>query len=300
MPVEHEQGRFRVQESWLPLSALDVTLDERLAFAIARRSATILGDTVIGRALDRLWSKLVSPGQQQLALDAPAWIQVSAHPGVGGPRHAAVIETLRLAISEGRPVRLRYRKLDGTESLRIVEPLFVVLVPQMAAVYVRAWCRLREAFRTFAVHRIVCVEPQAGERSHRDGLAGEPAAPGAWCGERNLRVVVQFSAAVAPEICERRWYATQRITELAAGEVRFEVDVTAADEILRWILGFGPDATVLEPPSLVALVHQRHSASVAASADVVPAGAPRAGTRIGTQRRSPRAARRLALAPSRR
>src|SRR5437762_5698806 len=65
VPVDHsEHGWYRVPDGWIPPGTVDVTRDELQALAVARRLASGLKDTAIGRALDRLQGKLSTPGHQ--------------------------------------------------------------------------------------------------------------------------------------------------------------------------------------------------------------------------------------------
>lgn len=80
------------------------------------------------------------------------------------------------------------------------------------------------------------------------------------------------------------------------GGVVLELEVGAPEEVERFVLGFGPDAEVLEPPSLAARVCELHAAAALASAARM--GALRAaaehgarGVSTGARTRASRAAR---------
>ena len=46
------------------------------------------------------------------------------------------------------------------------------------------------------------------------------------------------------------WHKTQRTTYEEDGSLLFEVDVDGIGEISWWIMGYGAEAEVLEPPQL--------------------------------------------------
>src|SRR5262245_59922281 len=66
VPIEHEHGWYRVAENWLPTYAIDVKRDELYALSVVRRLIPGLRETPLGRALDTLWAKLVTPGRQTM------------------------------------------------------------------------------------------------------------------------------------------------------------------------------------------------------------------------------------------
>ena len=70
---------------------------------------------------------------------------------------------------------------------------------------------------------------------------------------------------MAGEIRERRWHATQRLIDTLDGGVVLELDVAAPEELERFILGFGPDAKVIEPLSLASRVRERRLAAASVS-----------------------------------
>jgi hypothetical protein len=81
-------------------------------------------------------------------------------------------------------------------------------------------------------------------------------------GERK-HVVVDFDAAVAQYIEPREWHHSQRITRTDDGCLRVEFDVTNITEVVGWVLRWGANAVVREPPELVERVHAAHAKALA-------------------------------------
>jgi proteasome accessory factor B len=73
-------------------------------------------------------------------------------------------------------------------------------------------------------------------------------------GDERHHVRIRFSRAVSHRVSDYVWHQTQRVTPEADGALLFEVDVDGLKEIVRWILAFGDQAQVLEPPALRRLV----------------------------------------------
>jgi predicted DNA-binding transcriptional regulator YafY len=261
VPIEHEHNRYRVTESWIPPGAVDVRRDELLALFLARRLAPGLKDTSFGRALDGLWSKLATPTRQtslplgdETSLDVPALAPIELGP------HRAVIDAAREAIGACRALRVCYRRTDGTETQRVIEPSFLHWSPATEALYLRAFCRERQAFRLFAVHRITSLDLLDDPFVRRPDPEWEPArAFRLWHGATVEHVTVRFSPHVAGEIRERRWHASQHLTEAADGGVVLELDVAAPEELERWLLGYGPHAEVQAPAALAERIRSLHA-----------------------------------------
>jgi predicted DNA-binding transcriptional regulator YafY len=73
-------------------------------------------------------------------------------------------------------------------------------------------------------------------------------APG--CGVR-----IQFDAAAAFYIRERRWHPSQTLKDLPAGGVEMSMRLSDLEEVERWVLSWGTHATVMEPVKLQASLH---------------------------------------------
>jgi predicted DNA-binding transcriptional regulator YafY len=261
VPIEHdEHGWYRVPESWIPPSAVDLKRDELLALQVARQLAPGLRATAVGRSLDSVVSKLATPSRQiALPLGDEAAFRCPAAAAIDLAPHRIVIDTVQEAIRARRVLRICYRKTHGNELERAIEPTFLYWCPATETLYVRAYCRERADFRLFAIHRISSA-----------GLLEEPFARRPdpdWDSARGFRlwhrssvehVSIRFSPAVAGEISERIWHASQHLTSTHDGGVVLELDVAAPEEMERWLLGYGPDAEVLSPASLADRLRRRH------------------------------------------
>ena len=70
-------------------------------------------------------------------------------------------------------------------------------------------------------------------------------------GDPRHRVVVRFEPEFSDNASETRWHSTQEEQWDENGRVTLTFTVDGLDEIVWWVLGYGPGATVLEPPELI-------------------------------------------------
>lgn len=266
VPVEHpEHGWFSVPERCVPLATVDVRPEELAALSVARQLAPGLKDTAIGRGLDSLWSKLSALGHQPaLPLGDETWFHAGSSPAIDYGPHQLALDTVRDAVRTRRALRIHYRKSDGETSERIIEPAFVRWDPATEALYVSAWCRERGAQRVFAIHRIVHAEI-TGEpfAPRREAAADLSKAYRLWSRPSTERIVLRFSPRVAGEVRERRWHPTARLRDTDDGGVVLEMEISAPEELERWLLGFGADVEVEEPVSLAERIRARHAEAAA-------------------------------------
>jgi predicted DNA-binding transcriptional regulator YafY len=254
-------ARWQLMDGWLPPSVVGAAREELMALFVARQLAPGLRGTSVGRSLDTLWSKLTSPAPQQaLPLAEPSLpFSIRALPAIDYTDHRITLDRLQAAIADRYAVRIRYRTPEAITTDRVIEPGFLHWDGGLEAMYVPSWCRLRDAIRVFAVHRILMI----------DGLPEEPArampakrtmerAFRVWYRDNVEHVQVLFASRVAGEIRERRWHSSQRVVDASDGGVYLHLDVSAPEELERWLLGFGPDARVIEPTPLADRIQSLH------------------------------------------
>jgi proteasome accessory factor B len=154
------------------------------------------------------------------------------------------------AIGDGASIRFTYRTSRGERSDRSVDPYGLVV--RAGHWYVVGLDRERAEIRSFRFSRMAgelvrgdaASPPPEGFRA-ADHVAGGPWGPG----EPQEHVVIAFSPDVA-------WWATsgvdgvERVGERPDGWHLVRVPTAPGDGIVSWVLSFGPDAELLEPPAL--------------------------------------------------
>ncbi|NHI16797.1 WYL domain-containing protein [Microbacterium excoecariae] len=103
---------------------------------------------------------------------------------------------LATAVREGRAVRFRYRRPGGESTERTVDPFGLVL--SGGEWYLKGWCHLRRAERTFLVARMTDLEVTSEEASHRAPVTPELFAPG---GE-DLLATVRLPTSLVPLVAD--------------------------------------------------------------------------------------------------
>jgi proteasome accessory factor B len=265
VPLWQEGGKWGLEAgAFLPPLAL--TLDEAMSLFLAARvmvKASDEQDTELIGAFVKLAAILPPVLAEHIQASADVFAETSRD-----ERFTRVYRTLTRAWAERRIVEIEYgpgvyeeRPVRRTR----VRPYLIEPSALTHALYLIGWDEERAARRTFKVERILSAsltpdtfEPEAGFDLVRELSRG-------WdviSDEPIETVVVRFSAAVARRAAETRWHPSQEIEEQPDGSLVWRGRVSGLREIRIWILGWGADAEVLEPPALrqeIAAEHARAS-----------------------------------------
>jgi predicted DNA-binding transcriptional regulator YafY len=283
-PVQHEHGWWSLPPDWLPAGAAGVSRGELIALYVARNLLPGLKGTPVARDLTSLWQKLSTRGSQTALMpDEDVPYRTNDYSPIDYDRHRRTIDALEDALRRKRAVWIRYRDRSGVETTRVVEPGYLHWESGLEALYVPSWCRLRAALRVFAVHRILAIDVLDEKVAARAAVARASLerAFRLWYRDHVEHVVVRFMPEVAAEIRERRWHRSERLVDDREGAVYLHLDIAAPEELVRWLLGYGASARVIEPASLAEQLRATHerAAKVGSVVDVGLADAVRAPPR---------------------
>lgn len=174
------------------------------------------------------------------------------------PADVRLFEKLARAVLECREIRFEYRKIDGEQwELRKLRPFH--LADFEGGWYVIGHDLDRKERRTFALQRMKAVRVlqtrflRPADFSLSEHLGGSF---GVWHnpedkGKRHY-IRLRFTGWAARMVSERRWHPSQETHWIGKKEETLEVilELCGFEEILRWILSWGPQAEVVEPEEL--------------------------------------------------
>lgn len=259
---ETRQGYSLAPQTYLPPT--DFTLPEALALLVLCRE---LGDGDHGipflRAAQSAGLKLVGSLPQTMREyvgDVASAIAIRLDVRNRESPDPSRYEELVQALSQRRHVRIRYNSFSERKEIGTLLSPFRMLFRRRSW-YVIGRSSLHRAIRTFNVGRITALELLETQyrippRFDLDRYLGD-----AWNlirePDRPLAVRIRFSAIVASNVEEVRWHRTQRMERDPDGALVFCARVEGMREIVWWILGYGEQAEVLEPPELRAEVVRR-------------------------------------------
>ncbi len=170
-------------------------------------------------------------------------------------RITAIFEALKAAHAARARVTFRYADGRGAETTRTVEPYRVLA--RNGRHFLAAYdIAPRKGWRYFALDRIAHIPTRAGTFTPRPipptYTAGD-AIGMLQRGSTPVEVTVRLSPTVAVSATSRRWQQSQRVKRRRDGSVDIALTVNDIEEVVRWSLGFGPEARVIAPPRAVAI-----------------------------------------------
>ena len=262
LAIWNDGGRFGLEAgTFLPPLAL--TLPEALAFFLAARLLTKATDEldpeIIG-AFVKLAQVLPPVLAEQLHETADAFADTPRDEGF-----TRVLRTLTEALAGRRVVEIEYTAgvYDATKGMRRLrlQPYAIEPSAQTRALYVIGFDEERQDRRTFKVERIrsASLTPDTFP-SHSPSVAAEMRSAWDVIGDdAPVEIVIRFEASVAQRVAETRWHPSQVQEQQPDGSLLWRARVSGVLEIRSWILGWGPDAEVLEPADLREWVAARHA-----------------------------------------
>jgi proteasome accessory factor C len=230
---------------------LRLTPDEALALVVALRMLAETPGMANRDAIERALTKIetVTGG----LAEAPVAVRL--------PGNADRLATIRGVVERRKALHITYYTATRDETTeRVVDPMRVLVAEGRA--YLEAWCRRAGAVRLFRVDRI-------------DGMTelDEPAAPPPQAQPTDLSDGIFLPSADQELITLRigrrhRWiteyYPCEEVVEESPEQ--WLVSLRAADPgwARRFVLGLGPEVTVVSPPTLAEAVRDQARIALAA------------------------------------
>jgi predicted DNA-binding transcriptional regulator YafY len=249
--ADGRRSLWKLEEKFTLGLPIKLTLAETAALLMSRNllrpaGAQALGTAItsafdkIGRVLSRDALRLLDQMHEIIGVRA-----VGAKLQAPAAEHVALIQK---ALLERRRLEMRYYSMSrDEENRRQVDPYHLTVFD--GGFYLVGHCHLRKTERIFAVERIRELKMLSIHFTVRSGFNADEYLRHAWGiikGEI-VPVKVMFSRSVARYIRDRLWHPTQKFRALPDGRLEMTLQVADTLEVRRWILGYGPDAEVVEP-----------------------------------------------------
>lgn len=239
---DREKGTYTFEEGY-SLSKPDLTLEEILAFSLARK---LLGNFGPGMesTLDQIEKKISIKKSETLKNIIFSHEDFSAKVG-------EYLFSIHQAARDFQKIELVYRSLYSDEvTKRKVNPYYLFFQDDLW--HFRGYCNLRKGFRTFALDRIESMklldEHFVPERiPQEDELAG---AFGTYIDGEPVKVVLRFDEEIKPYILRRKWHQSQKEKLLHDGRVELTLTVNGIEGIKQWVYKWLPYVEIIKPEEL--------------------------------------------------
>jgi predicted DNA-binding transcriptional regulator YafY len=242
---------YRFAEGY-SLKRLDLSSGELFGLVALRSLGASIGGT-IGASIDEVAEKLVGSAgrtaRARVEAGSPVAFRLSEiRLDEPGERAFALLSA---AERNSRSVRFSYLDKEGKPSTRTVDPYGFII--NAGRVYCVAYDRTRQDMRTFAVDSISDPVVLAQTFVRPTGFNVEAYAAASISGvlhaDRTTEVRVRFAPRVAKAAAAARVVADREIEQCADGSVEIAYRVADVDELVRWVLGWGSQAEIIDPPA---------------------------------------------------
>jgi len=264
--ADGRRSLWKLEEQFTLGLPVKLTLAETAALVMSRdllrpAGAGALGAAVtsafdkIGRVLSRDALRLLDQMRETIGVRA-----VGAKLQAPAAEHVALIQR---ALLERRRLDMRYYSMSrDEENRRQVDPYHLTVFE--GGFYLVGYCHWRKTERIFAVERIRELKMLAMCFEVRRGFNAEEYLKHAWGIVKGeiVPVKVIFSRSAARYIRDRVWHPSQKLRALPDGRLEMTLRVADTFEVRRWILGYGPDAEIVEPAVLRELLRDYAKAVV--------------------------------------
>lgn len=255
---ERKRGYYYRDNAWR-LPTVPLTQGELFALMLGSRMLAGAAGAAYAQELQSAIDQLVRRMPEQTWVDLQTVSDERVSFGTGGLIELNPEIWKRLAEASQRDLCVEmtyYTASRDALSTRKFNP-YLLHIYRGTNPYAIGYCHRRRETRWFRVDRIRELrvleehferDPDFNARDHLQTIFQAEAG-----GEPQL-VTVRFSAKVAPFIRERRWHATQEISEHGDGSLTLRMKVPGLAEVKRWVLGYGKDAVVEGPVELIQML----------------------------------------------
>lgn len=255
LPIEFDsvKNTYYYTEAVEAFPTVNVSEGEVFALLVASKALEQYRGTPFHRQLSASFEKITAGLRDTISFAPTEELQSVSFKNVGlGKSDIEVFNEINRAVMRELEVEFDYRKPGETQAeRRHVRPYHLSLRENLW--YLVGFDVGRRALRTFALTRMAGVAVSETTFVRPADFSPEKffaSALGVLGGERDYRVVIRFSGAVADRIREREWHESQNLRELRNGGLELTLRLGALQEIERWVLGWGAAAEVIGPKEL--------------------------------------------------
>ena len=242
-------GTYRFSEGY-SLKRLNLSSRELFGLVTLKRLGASLGGT-LASAIDDAAAKLVeiADARGSASLEGDSSLALRIDQVVLEPETERIFEVLREAEVARRRVSFKYIDKKGARSERSVDPYGFIV--SGGRVYLVGYDHGRADMRVFAVDNVSAPKmlPSRFEKPADFDLNafGAYSVSGVHHSAEPTEVTIRFSPIVAKAARRARVAPQRRVDERADGTVEIVYAVADPLEIVRWSLGWGGEAEVVEP-----------------------------------------------------
>ena len=256
LPIEfdHIKNGYYYTEPVENFPAIQMTEGEFFALLVAEKALQQYRGTNFEKPLFSAFKKMAAALPEPISLQISDWEQAISFQLRQTPIiNLEIFDTIASAVASRKQLEISYKK-PGSHSTeqRIINPYHLANIN--GEWFLFAYDTLRKDIRTFVPSRISSIKltGQTFEKKHkfsiqkflRDSF-------GVHSGSANYNIVIRFNERVADYVREKKWHDSQQLIELPDGSVEIRLILSSLVEIQRWILSWGGNAVVLEPPELI-------------------------------------------------
>jgi predicted DNA-binding transcriptional regulator YafY len=289
-PIEFDRGEngYAYSRSDYVLPFLPVDGRDLFSIGVAAEFLALFGGTPLGRDLKACYERLAVLMPPAVRLRPEIVMEhIALRNAAFRPVREETWEAVSESLQRGRALTMRYRRPgEAPGEPRVVRPYsfvlsgrdWMVLAEDRTAGQVKLFylARIEDAVLTAESYSI--PRDFDADRFFRNTF-------GLFVGDaKPFRLRVRFSPEISGEVREMKFHPEQKIETTAAGEAVLEMPAQSVKEARRFVLGYGKDAVVLDPPELIADLRRE----IAALDRAYRSGKPGAGAVAGkpTGRRS--------------
>lgn len=243
-PIEYDRqkGRYCFADGFT-LRKPSISLEETLTLALAKKVlgtyGKAIGDT-LGKIEERIFDKQ-SRIDDRIVASAPTLPEkISTYLGI-----------MLQAIRDYRRLEIHYSSLSEDElTKRVIEPCYLFF--RDGFFNVRAYCRLRKEYRTFAIDRIAILKPLDDFFMPHPISADEDmeGAFGAYIDGEPTEVTLIFDEEIRAQIGRKKWHPSQKHKTLPDGRIEVSFTVNGLEGLRHWMYQWIPHVEVILPEEL--------------------------------------------------
>lgn len=236
--------RYRLERQFLSLEELN-------AVVVALRGIrSAMKEEEIESLLDKVGALLGKSERERLDVAADQWA-IDINPWSSGPADQEKLAGLREAIRDCRVIRFSYISGEGEQTARSCEPMRLVLKGYVWYLY--GYCMLRNDFRIFRLSRIRDLEVTDDSFLRKEAPPIERQL--SWdnrTAPRMVNFVLRFSPRSRAKVEDD--FEPSEIEDQPDGSVIVRAIRPQKPWLNHYLLSFGADVKVLEPPETAAAV----------------------------------------------